>query len=78
MDKTYVAPADQCSLCRFFRTELIDMRTQTTCRRHPPRVQINFLPGPGGQVQQVTSATFPPVAATAWCGEFEAKPATVQ
>lgn len=59
----------RCPDCKFaFRA---DLTGPYQCRRNPPNVTAFMVPGRlQGQAQIMTNASFPPVDATTWCGEF--------
>lgn len=51
-----------------------DLAAPMQCRRNPPNVTAFMVPGRlQGQAQIMSNASFPPVDATTWCGEFVAK-----
>jgi hypothetical protein len=64
--------ANHCPDCKFaFRA---DLAGPYQCRRNPPTVTAFMVPGRlQGQAQIMTNASFPPVDANTWCGEFSAK-----
>ncbi len=50
---------------------IMDVKQGYICRRNPPGVTVNIVPGAQGQIIPVTSSAFPPVRKGDWCGEFK-------
>jgi hypothetical protein len=68
---------ESCESCKYFRAAasvvvVVGSAGADTCRRRPPSV---FLVAasltPDGKANVATSAAWPQVPKTAWCGEYE-------
>lgn len=63
-----------CMQCRFCGVLTMSDKTLAyVCRRHPPTINSNVVPGGGGLPTLHNQILWPSVTKSDWCGEYEAQ-----